>query len=392
MNTFVNVSFYQPSLCDDPYQESPEMEISTSDQSLLEPVVRDYASTLQLGITLNFPSGHFSKPQWEGGIHLHVFSLPIRPNWFGLIPRVPLIKMPFAFGHRLWEGTQMAFAPSGKGKALHDQEGRPVAEIIGTNVYILFNLIRQGEDLAPVLLRRVLDLAFEAMVEDLGRLIPYSPERLRLILDHFHRKTEAEDLKTKLEHRHQARTRHQKECDGRLEEEIRFLEEEIKSVHETIEEHSRFLTTETRRLMDYRRRLRALKGVQEEGGFSDEFDYLVEIPEVREVQVQDGIVSVFTNPIHVEYGKKQYDLGSFRVDIQFNGQVSLRNLTKPYGLYDHPHVWDGRPCLGNTRAGLAKLIGEFQLVAATQVLIDFLKTINHKDWYISIENWGEEAR
>lgn len=368
------------------------METSTSDQSLLESVAWDYASTLQLRITLNFPSANFSKPRWGGDVNIHVFSLPIRPNWFGLIPRVPLIKMPFAFGHRLSEGTQMAFAPSGKGKALHDQEGRPVAEIIGTNVYILFNLVRQGKDLAPILLRRVLDLALEAMVEDLGRLLPYSPEHLRLILDHFHRKTEAEDLKRKLDQRHQGRTGYQKECDGRLEEEIRFLEEEIKTVHETIEEHSSFLTTETRRLMDYRRRLKSLKGVQDEGSFAHEFDYLVEIPEVREVQVQDGIVSIYTNPIHVEYGKKQYNLGSFRVDIQFNGQVSLKNLTKPYGLYDHPHVWDGRPCLGNTRVGLAKLIGEFQLVAATQVLIDFLKTINHKDWYVSIENWGEEAR
>ena len=35
------------------------------------------------------------------------------------------------------------------------------------------------------------------------------------------------------------------------------------------------------------------------------------------------------------------------------------------------------------------MIGEFQLAAASEVVLDFLKTINPKDWHISVEHWRE---
>ncbi|MBI5166789.1 MAG: hypothetical protein HY998_03465 [candidate division NC10 bacterium] len=368
------------------------MQVSTPDQSLLAPVVRDYASTLQLDITLNFPSNHFSKPRQERGIHIHVFCLPIRPNWFGLFPRVPLIKMPFAFGYRLAEGAQLAFAPGsglGRGKILYDPEGRAVAEILGTNVYVLFELGRQG-NLAPLLLRKVLDLALQAMTEDLARLSSYNPERLGVTLDHLRRDTEAQDHRRKAEVQAEVRKKYWEECKGRFQDEALFLEREIKAVEETIEEYSLLITAEAQRLKESRKRLKFLQGTQEESEiYKKEFDCLLEIPEVREVLVQNWVVSIFTDTIFAEHGKRLYKLGSFRINVHFNGQLAIKNLTDPYGFYDHPHIWDGKPCLGNIRVGLAKLIGEFQLMAAAQVLIDFLKTINPKDWYTPIENWQE---
>ena len=38
------------------------------------------------------------------------------------------------------------------------------------------------------------------------------------------------------------------------------------------------------------------------------------------------------------------------------------------------------------------MIGELQLVAASEVLLDFLKTITPKDWHVSIEHWREMPR
>ncbi|MEK7338752.1 MAG: hypothetical protein AABZ75_05190, partial [candidate division NC10 bacterium] len=83
----------------------------------------------------------------------------------------------------------------------------------------------------------------------------------------------------------------------------------------------------------------------------------------------------------------RYRLGCFQIDLGETGTIAVRNLTDPYGLYDHPHVWDGRPCLGNVREGLAKLVAEYQWVAAAEVLLDFLRTVTPRDWYVPVTQW-----
>ena len=47
------------------------------------------------------------------------------------------------------------------------------------------------------------------------------------------------------------------------------------------------------------------------------------------------------------------------------------------------------PVLPVIREGVAKMIGEYQFVAAVYVLLDFLHTINPKDWRIPIAYWPE---
>jgi hypothetical protein len=83
---------------------------------------------------------------------------------------------------------------------------------------------------------------------------------------------------------------------------------------------------------------------------------------------------------------RQYALG-VSVDLLYNGDYDPQPDQQARVLRP-PAIWNGTPCLGNVREGLAKLIGEFQLAAAVEVIVDFLKTINHKDWHISIEHWG----
>jgi len=77
------------------------------------------------------------------------------------------------------------------------------------------------------------------------------------------------------------------------------------------------------------------------------------------------------------------------MEISFAGDIRIHNLTDALGAYDHPHIYQGRPCLGNIREGIAKMIGEYQFVVTVYVLLDFLKTVNTKDWRIPIAYWQE---
>jgi hypothetical protein len=108
---------------------------------------------------------------------------------------------------------------------------------------------------------------------------------------------------------------------------------------------------------------------------------------VREVEPYAGGVRLVTTPIEVAHAGTRYRLGCFQIDLAETGAITVRNLTDPYGLYDHPHVWDGRPCLGNVREGLAKLVAEYQWVAAAEVLLDFLRTVTPRDWYVPVTHW-----
>ena len=359
---------------------------------LVEPTFRNYAEQLHVGIRLTAPPSHYTKPQSHGHLAVHLFALPIFPLLFGFWPRVPLTKLPFAFGHPLAERAQRAFAPGaqfGRGRVLYDGDGVAVAELLRGNLYVLFDLLAQEEALVPILLRRVLDLSLPLLSETFSRLSPLGPERLRAVLERLKQETEAQELRLKLERQARARQGYLEECQGKLAEGIEFLEREVEFIETGLEEYSRRITAETRRLAEYRRRLDALRGQTEELSHVQEFDRLSTLPGVREVAVQDGLVSILTETIYTDFGKRRFRLGAFQIDIHFNGDLRIKNLTDSLGAYDHPHIHQARPCLGNIREGVAKLIGEFQLAAATAVLLDFLKTVNSSDWRVPVLYWKE---
>jgi hypothetical protein len=273
---------------------------------------------------------------------------------------------------------------------LKDQEGRAVAEITGRNIYILFNLLGADGELRSLLLRRLLDLSLPRLMKGLRTLSPIGPDRLQLTLETLRQQTE--DRAARWDRERQARVRHAylQQCRSRVREERVFLEQEMRLIEDTLEEYARRITAETRRLRAYQDRLNTLRGIPSspEQHLKD-LDQLRELPEVREVQVEDGRIMVFTAPLQAEYDGRAFHLGSYRMEISFAGEVRIRNLTNPLGAYDHPHIYQGRPCFGNIREGIAKMIGEYQFVALVYVLVDFLKTVNPKDWRIPIVYWQE---
>ncbi|HYL82485.1 MAG TPA: hypothetical protein VEU07_16830, partial [Candidatus Acidoferrum sp.] len=80
---------------------------------------------------------------------------------------------------------------------------------------------------------------------------------------------------------------------------------------------------------------------------------------------------------------------NFQIDLSLDGDVRITNISNPIGTYDHPHVCQGRPRLGSIREGVAKLLGESQFAPATEVMIDFVKTVNPADWRQPVGVWPE---
>ncbi|MFQ5847779.1 MAG: hypothetical protein ACE5IQ_08965 [Candidatus Methylomirabilales bacterium] len=359
----------------------------------LPEVLRHYAERLRTPFAFLGSGSRYSRPHRGDAITLHHFALPTPPVLFGIWARIPQSRLPLAFGYPIAPAAQHAFPAGshlGRGRVLKDQEGRAVGEIVEGNIYVLFNLLGQDGELRSLLLRRLLDLGLPRLLKELATLSALGPEPLQAALETLRQETDGLAATWDRERQANVRQAYVRECRSRVQEETTFLEEETRFIEETLEEYARRITAETRRLHTYQQRLNTLRGSPSaHAQHLRDLDRLKELPEVREVRIQDGRITIFTAPLRAEYGGRAYHLGSYRIEISFAGDIRIRNLTNALGAYDHPHIYQGRPCLGNIREGVARMIGEYQFVAAVYVLLDFLKTVNPKDWRIPIVYWQE---
>lgn len=121
----------------------------------------------------------------------------------------------------------------------------------------------------------------------------------------------------------------------------------------------------------------------------DELSRIVALPRVQHVEVVDTTLHVITVPLHIAWRGRRYDLGAFRIAIGLNGDIRVESIDKrgPKPGWDHPHVQGGRPCLGNVREGVLKLIAEYEFALAVQVMLNFLEVYQAESAYCAIEEW-----
>jgi hypothetical protein len=182
----------------------------------------------------------------------------------------------------------------------------------------------------------------------------------------------------------ESRQAYARACQCRVGEEIGSLQAEITLLEDGVEELARGITRATRRLSE----MPDGDSRGQRPGTADPTD-LAALPEVADLRWQPRGLSVVTHPIRVEHEGRRYALGSFELELAFDGGVRITNRTGRVGADDHPHVHKGRPRLCNVREGVAKLVGEGQLAQAVEVLIDFLKTVRPADWRTPIWAWPE---
>jgi hypothetical protein len=355
----------------------------------LEAVARDYTAALGLPIVLHCPPRGYSSRRLDRRLHVHLHALPLRPLWLAFSSKGSTVRLPVVLGHRL-AGADAYAAPGrlAQGVSLTDDDGLTVLHVLFNNVYILFDLVGQPEPLAPLLLRKSLDLALPHVTAWISEVTALPAPRLAVVVNRLRRETAREEALLREAARARAREAYAEQQRRGLRDETRFVEEEVRAAEQVVEELACRLTQEARHLAASRRRLRVLQGETAGAGEAeDDWRRLLGLEGVRDVVVYAGGVRLVTRPIEVAHGGVRYRLGCFEIDLAETGAIAVRNLTDAYGLYDHPHVWNGRPCLGNVREGVAKLVAEYQWVAAAEVLLDFLRTVTPQDWYVPITHW-----
>ncbi len=117
-----------------------------------------------------------------------------------------------------------------------------------------------------------------------------------------------------------------------------------------------------------------------------DLDTIVNNKKIKDITFNNGIFSVYTNPLYIHDKDKTYYGGNYIINIDMNN-TDIRfkgdNCRKSYWTYidPHPHVngANGEACLGNISSTIAELCAQYQLYALITICIDFLESVNTED-------------
>lgn len=120
--------------------------------------------------------------------------------------------------------------------------------------------------------------------------------------------------------------------------------------------------------------------------YAREFDAIFDVPKVKDVSVEDGVISVYTDTFFAydNRSRKNHELGAYVIQFLTDGQadcVRWFNLTRRVnaGRSDQhaPHVFtSGRSCLHAIKDSIIDLVAELQFAVATQLAIDFIEQVD----------------
>ncbi len=170
-------------------------------------------------------------------------------------------------------------------------------------------------------------------------------------------------------------------------------------VSELVVQNRQVLSTERSQIerlqQDLIRELRAIRieegrasgaGLIDKDAFAREFDAIFEVPKVKEVRVEDGIISVYTETLFADdpRSRKRHELGDYVIKFFTDGQadcVRWYNLTRRVnaGRSDQhaPQVFtSGRGSLHAIKDSIIDLVAELQFAVATQLAIDFIEQVD----------------
>ncbi len=120
-----------------------------------------------------------------------------------------------------------------------------------------------------------------------------------------------------------------------------------------------------------------------------EWESLKSLPGVQSISIDGNVVEFITTMIYID----GYQIGEFRILLNFkDNQVTAHNLTrlayKDTSRYDHPHIHDGYPCLGNIYSHVQRLMITRNLPDLIGLLLDFLHSYNPASPYCTLDYWS----
>ena len=134
---------------------------------------------------------------------------------------------------------------------------------------------------------------------------------------------------------------------------------------------------------------------EEKDRLRNEFDQLTSSKYVLSVLPCDEGIEVYTRTIFVAHLGKRYRVGRFRISLYGNGGINIVNVAnaqKCNNGYEHPHIkTGGAPCFGNIQESLGKLMADRQYAVVVNMLYRYLESYNPHRGVADINDWKEAS-
>lgn len=335
----------------------------------LVPVIQAVYDQFGTVIKSSNPHGSVKSPIDSGSdvLHVHFYAVPIYTD---------IIKYETVFGYTMSGGQCDGFVPTNRGESIKDDGGRIIAEIVGNNLYILFDLPHTGGNGVTEI--------FTKIMKEFYQLKGKTKDEIDTFLSTIQKAI----AKT-------SRRQFVNSCDELFRINIEQLQSHVEARQDEIDIYNKKLVELIRDKDNSMDKLIPLQTSmkEREKWANKEFDALMATPKVIDVVVNGKIIHIFTDRIDVKYNGVVYRIGKFRLDIYTDGSnegVRAFNLTNSKGSLGHPHIRsDGHCCLGNISEGVTKLIAEYQYVVLTQLMLNFLQSYSDVNPYGSIKHWSD---
>lgn len=247
-----------------------------------------------------------------------------------------------------------AWSASGKGHVFYDGNN-VVAELVGNNLYIMHNLAKFGTARDELLLAVILERVIERMQFEQSAA---QAERLFVDIGAGYLIASGETDKTAAE----------------LQDEARELKKELKKkIKAAASEELKLLRNERLSTDDI---------------FAAEYDALLKVPKVKDVEVVNGDIIVSTELLFARNPGtgNMHEIGEFKIYLSpsataprwMNQTRQVVSCTADNGKpMQGVHIWNsGNACLGNTAEIFKGLFQQREWALAAQIAIEFAESVN----------------
>ena len=248
------------------------------------------------------------------------------------------------------------FAEEGSLNYVHN--GLILARYKAGNIYLLFSLLDENEELLESILKNIIPKAIETLKEK---------------KEHNFKQAVSSAIESRVDEYKDRIQSNNSECEN--------LQDQIRTTRLQIETDTQALT--------------ALNGTKGQWKVKAEKEYrnlFHLIPNMYSAfKIEDDKLIASTNEVCITYDCYEYVIGEFDIHIDLKtGDLKIHNTTNKVSGYDHPHINKGNPCLGNIADGLIRMITEFELFGALQMIYNYLHSYNPDSVYNKIEFWNPD--
>lgn len=346
--------------------ENQDGFISVIEENLL-PLIKE-------NVYLSVPHNSIHSPDNDGNFHIWIWSSPKQQR-----------KEPPAmiWGHKV-DCRDTGYVASGLGTAIFDPDtGWEVAELVGHNLYIHHDLCHKGTTSELKIFSRLLEEVIMELTlkpaEKAKRRKQYLEEQLAL-----------------------TRSRYITECTKRFKQTAEMTRDQISRGKREIRQKQQELVHKIREIQAAESKVSKLsKGkfdAEDLDKFGQEYDKLLSLPKVKQVDVWPGVIQVTTDLLFCQNPrtKKIHEIGKFLIKIDFGNDepgVKWFNQTRQIDGYkcgmQAPHIFpEGQACLGNIETIIPELIANYEFSALIMLAIQFVESVNlDDDAGQYLENW-----